>query len=115
MSSDSDHQLQKQSPRIVLLGIPWDANSSFRRGAAEAPDHIRAAFHSPSANMFTECGLDLKDNPRLEDRGYMTRIVLDVPGFKPGLQSLQKELVVKIAAPECAVCYPGFCQATVQV
>jgi agmatinase len=71
MPSASDHQVQQASSRVVLQGIPWDANSSFRRGSAEAPDHIRAAFHNPSANLFSEDGLDLKDHPGLEDRGNL--------------------------------------------
>jgi len=71
MLSESDHHLQESFSRIVLLGIPWDANSSFRRGASEAPDHIRAALHSSSANTFSEGGLDLKDHPLLEDRGNL--------------------------------------------
>jgi arginase len=44
---------------IRLLGIPYDASSSFMRGSAEAPAAIREAMHSPSANLWTETGLDL--------------------------------------------------------
>jgi len=46
----------------VLLGIPFDANSSWLRGAAGAPPIIRVAFHSDSGNLTTETGLDL-DTP----------------------------------------------------
>lgn len=42
-----------------LVGIPYDASSSFLRGAAAAPPLIRAAMASPSANSFTESGADL--------------------------------------------------------
>lgn len=55
--------------RIVLLGLPWDDNSSFRRGPAQAPEAIRQAFHSPSGNYFSESGVDLENHPLLEDRG----------------------------------------------
>ena len=41
---------------IQLLGIPYDARSSFRRGPAEAPGAIRAALHCGSANWETELG-----------------------------------------------------------
>lgn len=71
MPSESDHHPQETSSRVVLQGIPWDANSSFRPGASQAPDHIREAFHSPSSNTFSESGLDLKDHPLLEDRGNL--------------------------------------------
>jgi len=43
----------------VLLGIPFDANSSFLRGAAGAPAAIRSAFHSSAGNYWTESGVDL--------------------------------------------------------
>lgn len=42
----------------TLLGVPYDASSSFLRGPSEAPRCIREALHSPSANMWTE---DLRD------------------------------------------------------
>lgn len=44
---------------IALIGFPFDAYSSFLRGAADAPPVIRAAFLSPSSNMWTETGVDL--------------------------------------------------------
>lgn len=43
----------------VILGIPFDANSSWLRGAAGAPPIIRVAFGSDSANLSTETGVDL--------------------------------------------------------
>jgi arginase len=43
----------------VILGIPFDANSSWLRGAAGAPPIIRVAFHSISSNSWTETGVDL--------------------------------------------------------
>jgi agmatinase len=48
---------------IAVLGIPLDWNSSFRRGAALAPKHIREALFSPSAHMWTERGIDLGTIP----------------------------------------------------
>jgi arginase len=42
-----------------LLGIPYDASSSFLRGAAAAPQLIRAAMQSAASNHFTEQGADL--------------------------------------------------------
>jgi len=43
----------------VILGIPFDANSSWLRGAAGAPPIIRVSFRSDSSNSWTETGVDL--------------------------------------------------------
>ncbi len=43
----------------VILGIPFDANSSWLRGSAGAPPIIRVAFTSFSSNPWTETGVDL--------------------------------------------------------
>jgi arginase len=43
----------------VLLGIPFDANSSWLRGAAGAPPIVRVAFTSDASNSWTETGRDL--------------------------------------------------------
>lgn len=63
----------------TLLGIPYDAGSSYLRGAAEAPSRIREALHSPSANMWTE---DLRDLGAggWEDAGDVPLL----PGVPPG-------------------------------
>src|SRR5262245_47953617 len=42
----------------AIICIPWDENSSFMRGPAEAPPLIRAAFASESANLWSETGID---------------------------------------------------------
>jgi agmatinase len=55
----------------ALLGIPFDANSSYLRGAAEAPPLIRAAFHADSSNLCTEAGTNLDTQPFV-DAGDLT-------------------------------------------
>ncbi|MGB5987972.1 MAG: agmatinase [Desulfobacterales bacterium] len=53
-------QIEKLAPgEIAVLGIPFDANSSFLRGPALGPARIREAFRSPAGNRFTENGLGL--------------------------------------------------------
>lgn len=42
-----------------LIGIPYDASSSFLRGSAAGPPLIRQALRSPAGNSFTENGADL--------------------------------------------------------
>ena len=49
--------------RLALIGVPWDENSSFMRGPAEAPPLIRAAFASESANPWSETGVDYGATP----------------------------------------------------
>lgn len=55
-------------PGVALLGIPYDAGSSFLRGAAEAPPVIRDALWSEAGNSWTESGIDLREAP-LDDEG----------------------------------------------
>ncbi len=55
----------------VLLGVPFDANSSWLRGAAGAPPIIRVAFGSDSANLSTETGVDLSAEGAYCDAGDM--------------------------------------------
>lgn len=54
---------------ISLLGIPNDDNSSFLKGPAEAPAHIRRELRSDAFNLWTETGVDLGVPGRLTDRG----------------------------------------------
>lgn len=56
---DSFPRFPAPGAKIGLLGIAFDANSSFERGPAEAPPRIRAAMLSPSSNLWTEDGVDL--------------------------------------------------------
>jgi arginase len=50
-----------RGPRLALVGFRSDENSSFLRGAAEAPPVIRSAFASPSSNAWTESGIELTE------------------------------------------------------
>jgi arginase len=60
--SNMSHRRNQQSYRIGLVGFCSDENSSFRRGAAEAPPLIRAALYSDASNLWSESGIDLGDN-----------------------------------------------------
>ena len=46
-------------PDVSLIGVPYDAHSSFLRGPAGAPSAVRAALDCGSANWCSESGLDL--------------------------------------------------------
>ncbi len=47
----------------AIIGIPWDENSSYLRGPAEAPLVIREAFTCESANLWSESGIDFGASP----------------------------------------------------
>jgi arginase len=53
----------------ALVGIPYDAGSSYRRGAAAAPDEIRRALRSDASNTWSESGIDVGTPDRLGDIG----------------------------------------------
>lgn len=57
------------SGQVALLGVPWDAHSSFLRGPALAPRQIRAALHSGAMNLCAESGHDLGDDASWRDLG----------------------------------------------
>jgi arginase len=54
---------------ICVLGVPFDVNSSFRRGPALAPSRIRESYFSDSSNLWTEKGIDLGSVNGLYDMG----------------------------------------------
>jgi arginase len=56
-------------PLPRLIGLPYDASSSFLRGPAEAPPLIRAALHSSAWNSWTEELQDLAGQDGLTDAG----------------------------------------------
>lgn len=55
-----------------LIGCPYDAGSSYLRGPALAPSHIRAALQSPAGNAYTEELFDLHAPNGLQDVGDLT-------------------------------------------
>jgi arginase len=55
--------------KLALAGFPSDENSSWLRGAAQAPALIRAALFSDATNLFTEDGTDLGAEALLYDAG----------------------------------------------
>ncbi len=56
-------------PVPTLLGLPYDASSSFRKGAAHAPAKIREALHSLAGNPWTESLVDLAAPGVMRDAG----------------------------------------------
>ena len=56
-------------PVIDLIGLPSDSNSSFERGAAQAPAAIRRALWSDRGNLACEDGQEIGIDVELRDRG----------------------------------------------
>lgn len=54
---------------IQLIGIPFDANSSFLKGPSFAPQRIRLMDKEGSANAFSESGLEVKNHVNYKDCG----------------------------------------------
>lgn len=54
---------------ISILGVPYDADSSFLKGAVHGPPVIRNAFHSPASNTYSENEIEINGHPRIQDEG----------------------------------------------
>ena len=55
--------------KLAIIGIRHDENSSFTKGAADAPPQIRAALRSDAWNLTSENGTDLSDDSIFFDAG----------------------------------------------
>ncbi|MBU8923454.1 MAG: agmatinase [Bacteroidales bacterium] len=55
--------------RIIFAGLPFDHNSSFMKGPADAPPKIREALFSSSSTMWSESGIDLGEKGLVVDAG----------------------------------------------
>jgi len=53
----------------ALIGLPYDASSSYQRGPADAPAAIREALWSPSANTWSEIGINIGAERAITDAG----------------------------------------------
>jgi len=58
-----------QRAKLAIIGIRYDENSSFTKGAADAPPQIRAALRSDAWNLTSENGTDLSDDSTFFDAG----------------------------------------------
>ena len=59
----------EQRPKLAIIGIRYDENSSFTKGAADVPPQIRAALRSDAWNLTSENGTDLSDDSTFFDAG----------------------------------------------
>lgn len=89
----ADAVADSTTPRVGLLGVPLDANSSHLFGAAKAPQAIRSTLHSGSGNHVTEHGVDVI--AALEDRGDVA--VENVAGSVADLDAVTMAVAEAIA------------------
>jgi agmatinase len=80
-----------------LVGIPYDASSSFLRGSATGPPLIREALRSPAGNSFTERGADLS---QLADAGDLS-LADDPATARAQIQSGVETALARGFAPIC--------------
>jgi arginase len=83
---------------ISLLGVPWDASSSFQRGAAAAPQHIRAALWSPSTNSWNERGDDIASPGLVHDGGDLT-LNEDAAASRTAIERAVAEIIAREHRP----------------
>lgn len=75
----------------ILVGIPYDASSSFKRGAAAAPGLIRAALHSPASNNWSEALVQVLGENRLLDAGDLD--LSDEAGARHRIETAIRDLI----------------------
>jgi agmatinase len=78
---------------ITLVGFPYDASSSYERGAAEAPAAIRRALHCDSTNLWTESLRDVGAMEDLHDGG-------DIECGEPGVARASIEAAIRALLAE---------------
>ena len=88
-----------QPSKLALIGFPYDENSSFMKGAADAPPQIRAAFRSDASNFWSEAGVDLGAEGTFFDAGD----VEPVAGTKMSslIEDSVRTLLTDSLAPVC--------------
>lgn len=78
---DISANAEEPRPKLAIIGIRHDENSSFTKGAADAPPQIRAALRSDAWNLMTENGTDLSGDSVFFDAGDIE----PVPGSDMGM------------------------------
>ncbi|MGD9175653.1 MAG: agmatinase [Desulfobacterales bacterium] len=69
---------------VAVVGVPFDAFSSFMHGAALAPAQIREVMHSGACNLCSESGIDLADRPEFIDLGD-----IDIDGAPNAIETIE--------------------------
>ncbi|MFN8582526.1 MAG: agmatinase [Gemmatimonadaceae bacterium] len=75
-------------PTATLIGVPYDAKSSFARGPALGPAAIRSALHSPAGNSYSEDSIEVLSPRILGDVGDIV-----VEGVEYPLEPIRRAVV----------------------
>ena len=78
--------------KIGLIGFCFDENSSYQRGAAEAPPLIREAFFCEASNLWSESGKDLGEPNIVFDAGNVG------PTAGKGMVAIIEDAVLQLRA-----------------
>jgi len=84
-------------PYPTLIGLPYDAASSYLTGARLAPPAIREALRSPAGNHWSEALIDLGPPGVLEDAGDLALAQDD--SARPAIEAAIRQLVSAGRAP----------------
>jgi agmatinase len=78
---------------LKLIGIPYDANSSYLRGPALAPKFIRLMDEEGSANKFCERGYEIVEGVNYKDCGDLEFTQIDAAfAYKKIKETIKREL-----------------------
>lgn len=89
---------------VRLLGVPSDRHSSHLRGAAQAPEVIRAALRSDAGNLVAENGVEIGVDVALEDAGD---VVIDDSDADDGRIEAAVRVLATGAPAERVLCLGG--------
>lgn len=89
---------------ISLLGIPFDANSSFLRGPALAPGRIRQMETDGSANRFSESGVEIVNGKNFADLGDL---FFDGPDPEAAYRAIKKRIESELTDGHKLLCFGG--------
>ncbi len=64
-----DSSKDLKSGMVAVIGIPFDAGSSFMQGSALAPAQIRKIWNAGATNLCSESGVDLNEHSEFMDLG----------------------------------------------
>jgi arginase len=74
---------------LKVIGVPYDSNSSFLKGAAFAPNRIRLMEKEGSANAFAENGVEILNHVNYEDVGD---IVFETTDPKKAFETIKAKI-----------------------
>ncbi len=91
--------------KVGVLGVGFDANSSFKRGPAEAPPKIRKALSSESANAYSESGYKVWPSDQVVDHGDLD--IPDETGTRAPIDAIEQGVANALATTDRLILLGG--------